>query len=301
MFYVFSLRCANGSYYTGISSNVSERLNGTNEGRGAEATRDHLPVSLAFTIGPFPDHDAARVVSLRILPETSDRYQSLLRGDGAPVQPFGVEVKFGEEALTIQAESLTNRRSPKRYGHSPSKDGKMAGVALDLALTDPAELARFLVDFAGPRDGDFVLRGLLSDESMTSIGARHGRSGERVRQVMAKFGVRLRRAFAHSELATRLCQQCRNLDGKFSPWDLAAAVQRVLGWKPERSSLALLVALIGVADPAIEFSSKLRVAPEQRGPGLHTEKLGELTAEDALELIRQLTGEPEADPGSSEP
>lgn len=170
----------------------------------------------------------------------------------------------------------------------------MAGIALDLALTDPAELARFLVDFAGPRDGDFILRGLLTNESLTSIGARHGRSGQRVRQVLAKFGVRFRRAFANSELATLLGQHCRKLEGRVSPWDLAEAAQRILGWKPERSSLALLVALIEVADPAIEFSSKVRVALEQRGPGRFAENGGELTAEDALELIRQLTGEPEA-------
>ncbi|MFN8610889.1 MAG: hypothetical protein U0931_25330 [Vulcanimicrobiota bacterium] len=298
VFYIFSFRCSNGSHYTGISSNVAERLSSTNDGRGPEATRDHLPVSLAFTIGPFPDHNAAKIVSLRILPEISHRYQSLLRGDAAPVQPFGVEVKFGEEALSIEAESLSNQRSPRRYGHSPSKDGKMAGIALDLALSDPAELAGFLVDFTGPRDGDFILRGLLTDESLSSIGARHGRSRERVRQVMAKFGVRLRRAFANSELATRLCQQCRVPGGELSPRDLAAAVRRVLGWRPERASLALLMALIEVADPAVKFSSKLRVAPEQRVPLV--EKAGELTAEDALELIRQLTGEPESDHRSSD-
>lgn len=99
MFYISSLRCANGSHYTGISSNVAERLNSTNDGRGPQATLVQLPVSLAFTIGPFPDHEAAKVVSLRILPEASDRYQLLLAGERAPVEPFGVEVKLGQKAL----------------------------------------------------------------------------------------------------------------------------------------------------------------------------------------------------------
>jgi len=306
VFYIFSLRCADGSHYTGISSNIAERLNSTNDGRGPQATRDQLPVTLAFSIGPFPDHAAARVVSTWILPEASDRYQLLLRGDGAPVGRFGVVVKFGqealEEALTNQQESLSWGRAPARFKLAPSKEWvDTAGVTLDLALADPAQLARFLVDFAGPRDGDIILRRLLTDESLRSIGERHGRSPERVRQVLAKFGVRLRSAFGQSELATQLHQECRKLDGKVSPWDLAPAVQRVLGWRPERVSLALLVALIGVADPDIEFTNKLKGALEQAGPGRPGEKSVELTDDDALELVRQLAGGPEPERNSSKP
>jgi len=214
MFYIYSLRCANGSHYTGISSNVLGRLNSANDGLGPEATRDQLPVRLAFTIGPFPNHEAAKVVSLWILPETSERYQLLLSGDGTSVGRFGVGVKLGhgaiEEAMTFQAESRTygSSRARAKQG-SPQEWVNPAGITLDLALADPAQLARFLVDFAGSRDGDIILRRLLTDESLTSIGSRHGRSRERVRQVFAKFGVRLRRAFGASELATRLCQECR--------------------------------------------------------------------------------------------
>jgi hypothetical protein len=175
----------------------------------------------------------------------------------------------------------------------------MACIALDVALTDPVQLARFLVDFAGPRDGDIILRRLLTYESLTSIGARHGPSRARVRQVMAKFGVRLRRAFGKSDLATRLCQECHKLEGKLFPLDLAAAVQRVLGWRPERASLVLLISLIEVADPAIEFSSRIRVSLEQMGLGPLGRNADQLTAEVALELVRQLTNEPETDPISS--
>lgn len=118
---------------------------------------------------------------------------------------------------------------------------------------------------------------------------------------MAKFGVRLRSAFGQSELATQLLQECRKLEGKVSPSDLAPVVQRVLGWKPERVSLALLVALIGVANPAVEFTSKVKGALEQAGRGRAVEKSGELTDEDALELVRQLAGGPEPERNSSKP
>lgn len=148
MFYIFSLRCANGSHYTGISSNVTERLNSTNDGRGPQTTRNQLPVRLAFTIGPFANHQAARVVSRWILPETSDRYQLLLRGDGAVLGRFGVGVKLGqealEEALTNQEVSLSYGRAPARYKQAPSKEwGDTAGITLDLALRGhhPAQTA----------------------------------------------------------------------------------------------------------------------------------------------------------------
>lgn len=38
LFYIFSLRCADGSHYTGISCNIAERLKSTNDGRGPQAT-----------------------------------------------------------------------------------------------------------------------------------------------------------------------------------------------------------------------------------------------------------------------
>ncbi|MBT9588251.1 hypothetical protein IV102_33245 [bacterium] len=95
----------------------------------------------------------------------------MLRGDGAPVERFGVGVKFGqealEEALTIQQESLSWGRAPARHKQAPLKEWvNTAGVTLDLALADPAQLARFLVDFAGPRDGDIILRRLLTDRKL---------------------------------------------------------------------------------------------------------------------------------------
>jgi putative endonuclease len=45
---VYILKCADGSLYTGISTDVEERVKRHNEGRGAAYTRSHRPVVLAW-------------------------------------------------------------------------------------------------------------------------------------------------------------------------------------------------------------------------------------------------------------
>ena len=47
-FYVYIVRCTDGSLYTGITSDVSRRLREHNSGRGSKYTRARLPVTLAF-------------------------------------------------------------------------------------------------------------------------------------------------------------------------------------------------------------------------------------------------------------
>ena len=45
--FVYVLRCRDGSLYTGISTDVAARLDAHNRGRGARYTRSRLPVVLA--------------------------------------------------------------------------------------------------------------------------------------------------------------------------------------------------------------------------------------------------------------
>lgn len=47
--YIYILRCADGTYYTGYTTDVEERLRTHNEGRGAKYTRGRLPVKLVYT------------------------------------------------------------------------------------------------------------------------------------------------------------------------------------------------------------------------------------------------------------
>jgi putative endonuclease len=46
--YVYIVRCADGTLYTGISNDVERRVAQHNEGKGARYTRGRRPVSLAY-------------------------------------------------------------------------------------------------------------------------------------------------------------------------------------------------------------------------------------------------------------
>jgi len=48
VWYVYMLRCADASLYTGVTTRISERVAAHNAGRGAKYTRSRLPVELVY-------------------------------------------------------------------------------------------------------------------------------------------------------------------------------------------------------------------------------------------------------------
>jgi len=48
---VYVLECADGSLYTGMTSNLQRRLREHSSGRGGRYTRAHLPVRLVYAEG----------------------------------------------------------------------------------------------------------------------------------------------------------------------------------------------------------------------------------------------------------
>lgn len=48
MYYVYLLRCADGTLYTGFTNNLARRLAAHNAGRGAKYTRGRRPVELVY-------------------------------------------------------------------------------------------------------------------------------------------------------------------------------------------------------------------------------------------------------------
>lgn len=46
--FVYILHCSDGTYYTGYTTNVEERLKTHNAGSGAKYTRGRLPVNLVY-------------------------------------------------------------------------------------------------------------------------------------------------------------------------------------------------------------------------------------------------------------
>ncbi|MGC9399181.1 MAG: NUDIX domain-containing protein [Anaerolineae bacterium] len=58
MWYLYVLRCGDGSFYTGITTDVARRLREHQAGRGAHYTRTHLPVELVAA-WRYPDQSTA--------------------------------------------------------------------------------------------------------------------------------------------------------------------------------------------------------------------------------------------------
>ena len=56
--FVYMLRCADGSLYTGYTDDVQRRLSTHQSGKGAKYTRSRLPVQLAYW-EELPDKSAA--------------------------------------------------------------------------------------------------------------------------------------------------------------------------------------------------------------------------------------------------
>ncbi len=63
--WVYMLRCADGSLYTGWSTDVQRRLERHRSGRASRYTASRLPVELALTLA-MPDRSAARREEARI-------------------------------------------------------------------------------------------------------------------------------------------------------------------------------------------------------------------------------------------
>ena len=56
--YVYMLRCGDGTLYTGMTDDVQRRLDAHRAGKGAKYTRGRGPLELAYTEEP-PDKSAA--------------------------------------------------------------------------------------------------------------------------------------------------------------------------------------------------------------------------------------------------
>ena len=67
--YVYLLRCGDGSLYTGATDNVPRRLAAHQAGKGAKYTRSRLPVELVYQ-ETLPDRSAAlrREAAIKRLP-----------------------------------------------------------------------------------------------------------------------------------------------------------------------------------------------------------------------------------------
>ncbi len=75
-YYCYMVRCANGSFYTGWTTDPQRRVNEHNAGRGARYTRMHGPVELVY-FEEVEDHSTALKREAQIKSYTHARKESL--------------------------------------------------------------------------------------------------------------------------------------------------------------------------------------------------------------------------------
>ena len=70
---VYILRCGDGSLYTGITKDISARLEQHRSGKGAKYTRGRGPLELVYS-EECPDHSAAlrRELQIKALPRPEE-------------------------------------------------------------------------------------------------------------------------------------------------------------------------------------------------------------------------------------
>ena len=77
--WVYILRCADGAYYTGYTTDLKRRLREHRAGRGSQWIRQRLPVELVFS--HRLSRRAAKLVEQRIKGWTRDRKEALIAGE----------------------------------------------------------------------------------------------------------------------------------------------------------------------------------------------------------------------------
>ena len=79
---VYVLRCADGSYYTGITNDLIRRLAAHRAGKASKYTRCRRPIELACALGTWPTRGAALKLEARIKAMTRPQKQALIRREG---------------------------------------------------------------------------------------------------------------------------------------------------------------------------------------------------------------------------
>lgn len=78
MWYVYILKCNDGSYYTGITNNLKQRITEHNSGKGARYTRVRKPVTLIYQ-EEYPDKLSASKREIKIKDMSRERKEELIR------------------------------------------------------------------------------------------------------------------------------------------------------------------------------------------------------------------------------
>jgi predicted GIY-YIG superfamily endonuclease len=85
MYFVYILRCSDGSYYVGHTDNLDLRVQRHNEGRGCTYTAERRPVELAW-FETTTDAAAARARERQLKGWTRAKKAALISGNAAALK-----------------------------------------------------------------------------------------------------------------------------------------------------------------------------------------------------------------------
>lgn len=143
-FWVYILRCSDGSYYVGHTDNLEQRMSMHNQGIGCAWTRRRRPVELLWS-DYTSSRDAAISFERRIKGWTRAKKEALIRGDWTEInrlarppheRPATKRIDSDENANpTVRPERSAMRVVDGRSG-SPCKRPSTAAFGLRSGRTD---------------------------------------------------------------------------------------------------------------------------------------------------------------------
>jgi predicted GIY-YIG superfamily endonuclease len=91
-FFVYILRCSDGSYYVGHTDNIDQRIADHQAGKIDGYTSTRLPIALIFT-QDFPTRDEAFIAERQIKGWSRKKKEALIRGDWATISNLAIRHK----------------------------------------------------------------------------------------------------------------------------------------------------------------------------------------------------------------
>lgn len=172
-FYVYIVKCSDGTYYTGYTPDIEKRLKLHNSGRGARYTRDRRPVKLIWR-REFKYFKNAFLEEKRIKGLTRQEKAELVRsmpkeargGLIMPVNRKSADGKIGEKYMRLaikKARENLKKMAGGPFGACIVKSGRVLAVARNTVLMHDATCHAEInaIRAASRKTGSFDLSGAV--------------------------------------------------------------------------------------------------------------------------------------------
>ena len=78
--HVYIIQCRDGTYYTGITNDLAQRINAHNRGKGCRYTKYRWPVKIVY-FEEHPDHSSALKREAQIQGWSREKKRLLIKGE----------------------------------------------------------------------------------------------------------------------------------------------------------------------------------------------------------------------------